>query len=1055
MDDRRALTVFSELRRIEGAEARQAALRARTDGDEPLRARVAALLRAHEAPDLDLPTAAALDVRHLLAEVWSARPERPSTRTLPAGTHVGRYAIVGELGRGGAGVVYEATSEQPRRHVALKVLRAGAPQDLLQRFRLEADVLARLEHPHIATVYDAGTAQVDGARVEYLAMEFVRGRTLLDHVTHTHPKPHEIVDLLVDVAGALAFAHSHGIVHRDIKPDNVLVDASGAVRVVDFGIAQEAQREVALTRAGDVHGTLSYMSPEQVRGERVAPASDVFSFGAMAYELLAGRHPFAAADRSLAASVAAIQIAQAPSLERCAGVPRDLAAIVAKALSASRRDRYPTGRELADDLRRFVDGLPVAARPRTARYRLQRFVARNRLLSALSTAAVVSLGVAWVQAVRSSAWQQRLAQAAEVRSEHARRASLASLLTLALENERRELSPVLLRQLLEVPEEDRAWFWHLAFSRLDGSLDTVPLPNDDDGPLHLTWNGGLDLGQLSPDQIAAEDVPPHPEPGRARWVAIHRPAPAPPVWLRVWRDGIPHPPWLRRTAEGITLVDKAGAAVRHLDEVTEWPHAVSADAEHIALAWGPKQYATFDRATGELVHRVMTFYRPDIAGLGLAPPLASLLIGRRCGIVEVRRIENGQLTVVGRGQRGPVHDVALLGQLGREPGFGDASGQWVWAGLGDHAVRLYAERNGRPAQALNLSALPAGIVPLAHAGHEAGGLGVRLDSAGELEFWHVGRNVNSRRFAIGPPLRAGRLAFSPAGDQLAIVAQVAEEAKPPFRLILVDTWTGRSREAAAFDATDLACLAWAQEGRLVLTTSDARAVWHGGALAWTRMRAADTSRHLLTASPTLAVHRDDDGSVSVQVGETAPRTLLTVSSGRTTAAAISPDERYLAVGTSTGLAYLVDLLDPTPPISLEDTGYPIHAIAWHPSGRWIVAGSSYGTIVAWDVEHRQLMARMSQGVQDVNALHFAYGGERLVFPSERSLIATPGGGPAYGWRTYAERHAAARAEAAHISQRWPAKRPLPPDVVEAARADLTDAPLARGYLRFAMLRRSR
>jgi Tol biopolymer transport system component len=347
--------------------------------DHELRRSVQSLLSAHEATALG----------------DSRGPEPIAAPDLPAGTTFGQYRIDGVLGRGGMGVVYRAFDTKLGRPVAIKFLSVPLADARAQRrFRQEAATASGLNHPHIVTVHDVG--EHDGR--QYIVSELVDGGTLESRVSAARPATwRQSVELLTGVADAIAAAHTAGVLHRDIKPGNILLGANGYAKLADFGLAKllerdqtdsagAAQRSLD-TRAGLVVGTLAYMSPEQVSGRPLDARSDVFSFGVVLYELLAGRRPFDAP--SELETLKAIAHAQAPPLPE--DVPELLRIALDKALEKEPADRYQTMLDFAADLRRVV------RKPSTAHVPASTLAARRR--GRLWAAAAAVLGIALVAAL--------------------------------------------------------------------------------------------------------------------------------------------------------------------------------------------------------------------------------------------------------------------------------------------------------------------------------------------------------------------------------------------------------------------------------------------------------------------------------------------------------------------------------------------------------------------------------------------------------------------------------------------------------------------------------
>ena len=285
-------------------------------------------------------------------DVGARRGEPDAAQELPAGTLIGSYRIDAVLGRGGMGVVYRATDTKLHRPVAIKFLAAGiADEQARRRFRQEAETASSLNHPHIVTVHDVG--EHDGQ--QYIVSELVDGGTLTDWAMRPHTW-RQCVELLTGVADAVAGAHAAQVLHRDIKPGNILIGANGYAKLADFGLAKLAPRESSgvgpspATGVGVVIGTVAYMSPEQASGQPLDARSDIFSFGAVLYELLAGQRPFeGATDLEVLKTI--VHTAPAP-LPRT--VPDELRTVIDKALEKDPAERYQHMQDFVVDLRRVV-----------------------------------------------------------------------------------------------------------------------------------------------------------------------------------------------------------------------------------------------------------------------------------------------------------------------------------------------------------------------------------------------------------------------------------------------------------------------------------------------------------------------------------------------------------------------------------------------------------------------------------------------------------------------------------------------------------------------------
>lgn len=348
----------------------------------------------------------------------STNPAEADIALAPApfvGALVGPYRLLSPLGEGGMSSVWLAERDDGvlKRKVALKLPHWWALSNLTERAVQERDILASLEHPNIARLYDAGITS-DGR--PYLALEHIEGKPI-DVYCNEHAASLPVkVRLIAQIARAVAYAHSRLIVHRDLKPSNILIDADGQVHLLDFGIAKliedSGAANQAMTQVGTRLLTPEYASPEQILGEPVTTASDVYSLGVVAYELLACRPPYASRSGAGAESEIVTGQIRAPSSVvadrfNARALRGDLDTILLKALKKEPSERYTTAAAFADDLERYLRGDPVLARPDSAGYRLRKFAARNRFAVAASIAVVAALAIGLAVA----SWQLQVARA--------------------------------------------------------------------------------------------------------------------------------------------------------------------------------------------------------------------------------------------------------------------------------------------------------------------------------------------------------------------------------------------------------------------------------------------------------------------------------------------------------------------------------------------------------------------------------------------------------------------------------------------------------------------
>jgi WD40 repeat protein/tetratricopeptide (TPR) repeat protein len=321
------------------------------------------------------------------------------------------YEVLGELGRGGMGVVYKAWQVRLNRLVALKVLRAGAQAEGVERerFRTEAEAAARLQHAHINQIHEVG----EHAGQPYLALEYVDGGSLGQKLARGPLPAREAAALIETVTRAMQYAHQRGVVHRDLTPNNVLLTAEGQPKVADFGLARLAVGGARQTISGAVLGTPSYMAPEQASGrnKEVGPVTDVYALGAILYECLTGRPPFKGAT---ALDTLMLVTSEEPVSPRRLQprTPRDLETICLKCLQKEPRKRYASAEALAEDLRRFLAGEPIRARPVSSWERGVKWVHRRPVQAALLGLSAVA-GLALIAAL-AALWQHAEARAAAV-----------------------------------------------------------------------------------------------------------------------------------------------------------------------------------------------------------------------------------------------------------------------------------------------------------------------------------------------------------------------------------------------------------------------------------------------------------------------------------------------------------------------------------------------------------------------------------------------------------------------------------------------------------------
>jgi serine/threonine protein kinase len=612
------------------------------------------------------------------AETEAAASETKSV-LLPAPEQVGEYDILAEVGRGGMGVVYKARHRSLNRLAALKMILAGefASSSQQLRFRLEAELAARVQHPNIVQVYEIGTH--DGR--PFLAMEWVEGGSLATRLDGKPWPPAEATALIETLARAIHVAHSEGIVHRDVKPANILL-VNGAMvsgewsakqhattthhstlathhpKITDFGLAQPTEGGMTLTQSGFLVGTPGYMAPEQARGKRalVGPATDIYALGVVLYELLTGQLPFQG-DSTLEVLRAVSNDEPVRPRRLQPRLPRDLEAITLHCLEKEPAHRYPTALALAEDLERFREGKQVVARPVGAVARLARACRRRPLVASLVTLLVIALlgGVAgitwkWLEANANARRATDKAQEAQFQKYGARIAAAVGALSVP------NVADAAI-QLKEAPEELRDWEWRHLHSRLDDSLAVLPVPP---GSRYASLIGApdrLQAGALTPAGLSLTDL----EGGEPRTLPLGPERPRSVTATQTQR-GLRVAVWVGDTT--FDLLDEAGRVLCRV-EIPEargpGPAIVSADGGRLACGFPGGEWtrlAVFDATTGKRT-AVCDGQRDGIWAVTFSPDGTRLASGGEDKTARLWDAASGALLATCRGHASKVLSTAF------------------------------------------------------------------------------------------------------------------------------------------------------------------------------------------------------------------------------------------------------------------------------------------------------------------------------------------------------------------------------------------------------------
>ena len=955
------------------------------------------------------------------ARVTKLIRSKPLSRPLASLDVAPGYEILGELGRGGMGIVYKARQIRANRLVALKMILGGdhaRPEDLL-RFRKEAEAPARLRHPNIVQIYEVG----EHAGLPFFSMEFADSGSLAQHLKREPQPPRDAAALLAKLADAVHYAHVQGVIHRDLKPANVLLQTAHASsgkdtvpKIADFGLAQ-LLNDSGQTRTGTVLGTPSYMAPEQARSARVGPGADIYALGAILFETLTGRPPFLGETGS--DTVRQLQEEDPVAPRRLQpGIPRDLETICLKCLEKEPGRRYRTADALALDLRRYLEDRPVLARAPSLSYRWIKFAWRNKALvagvlgivAALFLGAIVSLLFAL-----GEAHQRTLADANAQQREDARRLALSEAYqarVLAAQAALNEHDPVQAERHLDAaPEEFRCWEWYHFKSRLDESSQRIG------GMPELTWTGAA----YDPDGWRAFAVGPI---GLSSWdLRTGR-------RLTIILEGSDSSAIAASTTKGIRclvtsstgpprIVDSSGRTLQTLQGTGRARFAsFDADGGLVAIIYeGSTAICIYETTTGKSMRvwkgnalaRTCMSFSPDGRAIASGDMGGIVVIldprtGAKVGGFETHpgamrslnfRKDGKRLITAGDDQTvrqwelpsGRPLDVRYLATLANAVVF-SPDGKWIAAAGVDRSVRIWPAEGGEVVGAWHghtqvvteLMYSPDGT-ELASVGRD----GVRL--------WPVksgtGPGVLRGHGSFVYPVACshdGRLIASGGWDS-AIRLWDAAGGEP------VGTLTGHGAWIAdvAFSPNSRRLYSLSNDSSLRVWDVDAR-------------RVMTTLGQVSVVSPAqvqkIAIHPSGELLATGSMGEVrfwdlvTGRELEKLNLGERTIriVAYSPDARWLAAvrdnvdGKGDGVVVLVDQEARRSHVELRGHQGLIHAVSFSPDSNSIVTAGQDRIVRLWNVKTGELIRQMEGHFHEVFAAAFAPDGTRIATGGRDRII---------------------------------------------------------------------
>jgi WD40 repeat protein/tRNA A-37 threonylcarbamoyl transferase component Bud32 len=861
----------------------------------------------------------------------------------------GEYEIFGEIARGGMGVVFKARQVNLNRPVALKMIlsaQLASPADV-QRFYIEAESAAKLEHPGIVPIYEVGEHHGQ----HFFSMGLVDGGSLADLLNRDGPlHPRRAAELMQTISDAVQYAHARNIVHRDLKPANVLLDEQGSPKVTDFGLAKNVEQDSGLTATGQVMGTPAYMPPEQASGkiDEVGPLADVYSLGAILFFLLTGRPPFESSSVVELLQLVVQQEAVSPQHHN-PSVDLDLATICLKCLRKEPEKRYASSAELASDLGRYLGGEPILARQMGRLERTVKWVRRNPVVASLAALLLVVLAAGTLTSTifALDAWEE--AGRADVKAEDAKREALAA--SQARDDAKREAraarrgeynANMLLTQM--------AWEQYQIGRFVELLNGQQPQLGQDDsrGFEWHYWRKQIDRGH---DRLTGHN-------DEVTSVAFSRYGKR---LISGSRDGTVRV-WNAETRELVRILNKHEGSVLCVAISPDGQHVVSGGGDHSSS----RKFAelkVWDVETGEEVHKLVG-HSQHLLSVAFSPDSNRIVSGSYDRTVKVWNAKTGETIFTLEGHSGGVSSVA----------FSHDGKRIVSGSIGvNRTVKVWDAEKGH--EILELVDHTAGLVHSVTFNRD-GQQVVSGHSDGVLKVWDLATGKVILNFK-GHTGVVRSVAFNPSGKHLV-------SGSKDGTLKVWDAESGEEILAFRGHTGEVSSVAFSPDGRHLVSGSGDKTVrvWdaeQGQSILTLQGHSAQVRDVAFSPDNQLVISGSFDGTVKVWNSETGRETrTLEGYAGRVITVAFSPDGKRIVSGSEDKMLRVWHVENDREPLTLEGHKAKVSSVAFGPNGNRLVSGGGDKTVRVWDAESGRETLTLKGHTDDVKSVAFSPDGQRIV-----------------------------------------------------------------------------